>query len=70
MKEESGQNMGNKCLLSNIKNDILSDKMLCSDIINFAQDILQQHYPNMQGFKHTYTGYAPVLKDEKWEYKL
>lgn len=59
---------GKQMLTFQHKNDILSDKMLCSDIINFAQDILQHHFPNIQGFQHT--GYAPVLKDEKWEYKL
>lgn len=59
---------GKQMLTFQHKNDINSDKMLCSDIINFAQDILQQQFPNIQGFQHT--GYAPVLKDEKWEYKL
>lgn len=59
---------GKQMLTFQHKNDIISDKMLCSDIINFAQDILQQQFPNIQGYQHT--GYAPVLKDEKWEYKL
>lgn len=59
---------GKQMLTFQHKNYINSDKMLCSDIINFAQDILQQQFPNIQGFQHT--GYAPVLKDEKWEYKL
>lgn len=33
-----------------------------------GEDILQQQFPNIQEFQ--YTGYAPVLKDKKWEYKL
>lgn len=54
---------GKQMLTFQHKNDILSDKCCVATSL-----ILQQKFPNIQGYQHI--GYAPVLKDEKWEYKL
>lgn len=67
-EEEKWVENGKHILTIKHKNDILKDNMLCSDVINFAQTILKQQFPMINGFQHT--GYAPIVKDGNWEYKL
>lgn len=56
------------CLHFKEKYDILHDKKLCCNVINFAQALLKIQFPDLNGFQ--YTGYAPLLKGGKWEYSL
>lgn len=66
--EEKWVENGKQILTTKHKNDIFKDNMVFSDVINFAQSILKQQFPTINGFQHT--GYAPVVKDNNWEYKL
>jgi hypothetical protein len=40
------------------KNDIQNDKKLCCNIIDFAQQLLKQQFPSVNGLQ--FTGYAPM----------
>jgi hypothetical protein len=51
------------------KNDIQNDKKICCNIIDFAQQLLKQQFPSVNGLQ--FTGYAPILENSgKWTYSL
>ena len=63
-------NLSDRVMLSfKEKNDIQNDKKLCCNIIDFAQQLLQQQFPSVNGLQ--FTGYAPILENTgKWTYSL
>ena len=63
-------NLSDRVMLSfKEKNDIQNDKKLCCNIIDFAQQLLKQQFPSVNGLQ--FTGYAPILENSgKWTYLL
>jgi uncharacterized protein YpiB (UPF0302 family) len=51
------------------KNDIQNDEKICCNIIDFAQQLLKQQFPSVNGLQ--FTGYASMLENSgKWTYSL
>jgi hypothetical protein len=54
-------NLSDRVMLSfKEKNDIQNDKKICCNIIDFAQQLLKQQFPSVNGLQ--FTGYAPIRK--------
>ena len=55
-------NFSDRVMLSfKVENDIQNDKTICCNIIDFAQQLLKQQFPSVNGLQ--YTGYTPMLEN-------